>query len=117
MSDLFDIPPDAPVDEDLVKDVEKTLNTLQTDMTAGKMQEMLMFQQSVAEGGPGSVADAVWNMMQTCKVGIRALARDTGIKRTKLVNMLEGRTAMPAEAISKIHDFFAKRRPDLFKDT
>ena len=116
MKDLFDIPDNAPVDEEVIKDVKTRLSGLTKDIVQNKIEESKIIQESVANGGPSNSNEAIVNLMDYLNVGIRALAHAVNVPRKKLVNMIEGRTPMPPEVMSAIHDFFKMKQPSLFND-
>lgn len=114
-SDLFNnIPDDAPVDAEVIREVKTGLSQLGKDIILNKKAEATVLQESMADGGPGSVNEAIINLMHSCNVGIRFLAQKTGIKRKRLLMMIEGHIEMPPEVLGKITDVFRTRQPSLF---
>jgi hypothetical protein len=101
---------------DLQYDIQAMLPELQSSMLSGKMKERQILAESVAAGGPSSVQEAILNMMDVCKIGVRQLAYLVNVKRNKLQKMIDGRINIPPEVISSLYDVFKSRRPDLFED-
>ena len=103
------------LEKDLLGDVKTSFDQMGKNILTGKMAEHKLFMESAQEGGPVNTHQAIVNLMEHCNVGIRHLARVTGVKRKLLLGMIHGRNEMPHEILSKIYDVFKNRQPDLFK--
>jgi hypothetical protein len=89
------------------------LKTLPLEMIRHRMEEQTLLSQSVADGGPGSTQEAFINLMDYCKIGVRALSKQIGVKRTHLQRMLNGEMDMPMEVTDAMIGVFSKIKPDL----
>lgn len=106
--DLFDIPENAPVDPQIVKDAVRGIHQFSKDFVQGKMDEIKLVQQSAAEGGPTSPGEGVMACMDLCNMGIRDLANRVKVPRKKLLRMLNGEIPWNAEIGQKIEAVFEK---------
>lgn len=113
-SDLNNLSDAAPVDEKMLKEVKNELKDLTKNIMVGKMEESKILQESIAEGGPGSPNEAIFNLMEYTNTGIRFLAQKTGQKRKILLRMLNGEIPLPPEVMSSIYDVFKQKNPELF---
>lgn len=100
--------------------LEKEINDILPELTRGSMalrfQEALILEESVKNGGPGSSQDAIINLMDYCKIGIRQMALKVNIPRRRLKDMLEGRRELTVEAVSAMHKVFKEKNPELFEE-
>ena len=116
MTDLFpELPDNAEVDENLVKEAKASVKEMGKSLLIGKMEEAKILQESIKDGGPGSAHEALFSLMNYTNTGFRALAVKAKVSRKKLVRMMEGHTDMDPEVFSKISDVLLDRYNKLQK--
>lgn len=82
--------------------LEESFDGLRKEVISSKVKEQSILAQSMMNGGPSSVQMAIKVKLDQHKIGMRELAVRTGIKRKRLVGMIEGTIAMPPEDLAKI---------------
>lgn len=100
----------------IVKEINAGFANMGSELISSKIKERELLEESAAAGGPSSAFEAVLNILDVCKIGVRELAVKSNTKRLKVKAMLEGRADIPPEMIALITEIAMKRRPDLFKD-
>jgi hypothetical protein len=103
------------VEKDIMTDINNALPQLSEDLMMSKMSERAILAESMANGGPSSVHEAIANMMYSCNIGVRRLAERVNVKRKVLAGMLAGERDMPSDVLARIIEVFEVSRPDLFK--
>lgn len=101
-------------EQSLVSDMRESFQQLGKEVIASKIQQQTVLAQSVQEGGPASIQEALLHLMAELKIGMRAMSIATGTKRKRLLNMLHGRETMPPEVFNKVYEVIHKRKPSLF---
>jgi hypothetical protein len=101
-------------EQEIIGDVNTAFRELSTDIITSKIKQRQLLNESIADGGPSNVSEALVIAMDICKVGWRRLSVETGIKKPLLRDMFQGKVDIPAEALAKIHGVFAKIRPDMY---
>lgn len=99
----LDIPHDAPVDEAFLHETMQQLQELGPELMKAKMQEHRLLQESIANGGPASQAEAIIGMMAMYKIGYREMAAAIKVKRKIFLGMVEGRLEFPIDVASQCH--------------
>lgn len=102
----FDFDDNAPFDPDFVKEAKSSILDMGRTMVTGKMEESKLLEESALDGGPSSVGEAIYCLMQELNVGIRALSAKVNVKRKVLMRMLEGEIPLPPEVMTKITNHF-----------
>lgn len=101
-------------EQSLVSDMRESFQQLGKEVITSKVQQQTVLAQSVQEGGPASIQEALLHLMTELKIGMRAMSIATGTKRKRLLNMLHGRETMPPEVFDKVYEVIRKRKPSLF---
>lgn len=102
-------------DTEITKMVETEMSQLQTEMVRSKITQASVIAQSVADGGVGSVQEAIQMQMDLLNIGVRAMARAVGKSRKVTLGMIEGRVDIPAEDLQKMVTVLTNKKPDLFE--
>lgn len=101
-------------EQSLVSDMRESFQQLGKEVLTSRIQQQTILAQSVQEGGPSSIQEALLHMMCELKIGVRAMSIATNTKRKRLLNMLHGRETMPPEVFDKVYEVIRKRKPSLF---
>ncbi len=101
-------------EKSLVSDMKNSFRELGKEVLTSRIEQQTILAQSVQEGGPSSIQEALLHMMSELKIGVRAMSIATNTKRKRLLNMLHGRETMPPEVFDKVYEVIRKRKPSLF---
>jgi len=108
------IPENTPIDEAFVEEANQKLSQLSKDMVSNKMAEAKLLQESMADGGPGSMNEALSVLIKHCGLTVRSLAVRAGISRKKIQRMIDGEVGISLEDNDKMEQVFRSIKPDLY---